>query len=174
MNARKYNINDGSTVICSLLIDDILFVGNSGDSRCTVFKKDKYIPMSEDHKPDRKDEIKRIQDTGGVVKYVYDVPRVGGILAVSRSIGDLMLKKWVISTPEIKVKFINQSDNYLFLSSDGIYDVMSDKDLLKFINNYEDDNDEANNLNLICNKIINESKKRGSGDNMSCILVKLN
>lgn len=173
-NARKYNINDGSTIICSLLIDDILFVANSGDSRCAVFKDDKTIPMSEDHKPSRVDEQRRIEKSGGVVKYVYDVARVNGILAVSRSMGDLMLKKWVISDPEIKVKFINQSDKYLFLSSDGIYDVMSDKDILQFINNYNNKDNPEQNLNLICSNLIEESKKRGSGDNMSCILIKLN
>ncbi|KAJ1400962.1 PPM-type phosphatase domain [Sesbania bispinosa] len=49
--------------------------------------------------PDRPDELARIQDAGGHVIY-WDGPRVLGVLAMSRAIGDNYLKPYVILEPE--------------------------------------------------------------------------
>jgi len=43
--------------------------------------------LTEDHHPDRDDERARIEAAGGYVA-VWGVPRVNGVLAMSRSIGD--------------------------------------------------------------------------------------
>lgn len=48
--------------------------------------------LTEDHHPDRDDERARIQAAGGSI-IGLGVPRVNGVLAVSRSIGDVYLKR---------------------------------------------------------------------------------
>ena len=48
--------------------------------------------LTGDHHPDRYDEKARIEAAGGFVR-TWGVPRVNGILAVSRSIGDVYLKR---------------------------------------------------------------------------------
>lgn len=48
--------------------------------------------LTSDHHPDRKDEKARIKAAGGSV-IVWGVPRVNGQLAMSRSIGDVALKR---------------------------------------------------------------------------------
>lgn len=48
--------------------------------------------LTRDHHPSRDDEKSRIEAAGGFVR-VWGVPRVNGILAVSRSIGDIYLKR---------------------------------------------------------------------------------
>lgn len=48
--------------------------------------------LTRDHHPDRDDERARIEAAGGFVR-LWGVPRVNGILAVSRSIGDVYLKR---------------------------------------------------------------------------------
>lgn len=50
------------------------------------------IELTKDHHPDRDDERARIEVAGGSV-IVRGVPRVNGILAMSRSIGDIYLKR---------------------------------------------------------------------------------
>ncbi|KAJ1479418.1 phosphatase 2C-like domain-containing protein [Baffinella frigidus] len=57
------------------------------------------MQLTEDHKPDREDETRRIEALGG---YVMDlgVPRVMGYLAVSRAMGDVDLKQFVVAEPE--------------------------------------------------------------------------
>lgn len=51
--------------------------------------------------------------------------RVGGVLSVSRAIGDVSYKEWLISDPEICSVALKPSDNYLILSTDGLFKVFS-------------------------------------------------
>ncbi|KAJ6690244.1 hypothetical protein OIU85_006513 [Salix viminalis] len=82
------------------------------------------IPLSSDHKPDRPDELLRIQEAGGRVIY-WDGPRVLGVLAMSRAIGDNYLKPYVIPEPEVTVTERTEEDECLILASDGLWDVVS-------------------------------------------------
>lgn len=54
-----------------------------------ILRKFKPISMTEDHKPSREDEAKRIREAGGFVIN----NRVMGELAVSRAFGDCDFKK---------------------------------------------------------------------------------
>lgn len=56
-----------------------------------VCRNFKAVPMTEDHKPTREDEAKRIRDAGGFVIN----SRVMGELAVSRAFGDAEFKKGI-------------------------------------------------------------------------------
>ena len=48
------------------------------------------------------------------------IQRVDGKLTVTRAIGDVDLKKFIISEPEITQMTIEEDDDLLVLSSDGI------------------------------------------------------
>ncbi|RZC78931.1 hypothetical protein C5167_003128 [Papaver somniferum] len=76
--------------------------------------------------PDRPDELVRIQEAGGRVIY-WDGPRVLGVLAMSRAIGDNYLKPYVISEPEITVTDRTAEDDCMILASDGLWDVVSNE-----------------------------------------------
>lgn len=68
-----------------LITPDTVFCANSGDSRAIlVLKSGKIVELSEDHKPENENELKRIKAGGGFV----EDGRVQGIIAVSRAIGD--------------------------------------------------------------------------------------
>ncbi|VAI07323.1 unnamed protein product [Triticum turgidum subsp. durum] len=85
------------------------------------------IPLSSDHKPDRPDELERIQAAGGRVIF-WDGARVFGVLAMSRAIGDSYLKPFVISDPEVRVLDRKDGeDEFLILASDGLWDVVSNE-----------------------------------------------
>ena len=58
---------------------------------------------------------------GGSVLF-WGVWRVEGVLAVSRAIGDRLLKPFVIATPEIQTWIRKEkTDRYLLLASDGVW-----------------------------------------------------
>ncbi|CAL9178977.1 unnamed protein product [Musa hybrid cultivar] len=59
----------------------------------------KAIPLSEDHKPNRSDERKRIENAGGFFAGTWKV-RV--VLAMSRAFGNRPLKQCVVAEPEIR------------------------------------------------------------------------
>lgn len=74
--------------------------------------------------PERDDETKRIEAAGGRVIY-WDGYRVGGLLALSRSIGDRYLKRYVVSEPEVMCLQRTEEDECLILASDGLWNVIS-------------------------------------------------
>ncbi|CAH2069460.1 unnamed protein product [Thlaspi arvense] len=116
----------GSTAVVSVLTPEKIIVANCGDSRAVLCRNGKPIPLSSDHKPDRPDELDRIQAAGGRVIY-WDGPRVLGVLAMSRAIGDNYLKPYVISKPEVTVTDRVNEDDFLILASDGLWDVVSNE-----------------------------------------------
>ncbi|KAK9094193.1 hypothetical protein Scep_025662 [Stephania cephalantha] len=94
--------DDGSTASTAVFVGNHLYVANVGDSRTVVSKAGKAIPLSEDHKPNRSDERKRIESAGGVVMWA-GTWRVGGVLAMSRAFGNRLLKQFVVAEPEIQL-----------------------------------------------------------------------
>ncbi|GKV08048.1 hypothetical protein SLEP1_g19735 [Rubroshorea leprosula] len=114
----------GSTAIVAIVTADKIIVANCGDSRAVLCRKGKAVPLSSDHKPDRPDELQRIQAAGGRVIY-WDGPRVLGVLAMSRAIGDNYLKPYVSCEPEVTITERTPEDDCLILASDGLWDVVS-------------------------------------------------
>ncbi|XP_057804058.1 protein phosphatase 2C 37-like [Salvia miltiorrhiza] len=116
----------GSTAVVAVVSPEKIVVSNCGDSRAVLCRNGVAIPLSVDHKPDRPDELRRIEEAGGRVIY-WDGPRVLGVLAMSRAIGDSYLKPYVIPEPEVTVTDRTAEDECLILASDGLWDVVSDQ-----------------------------------------------
>ncbi|XP_071719588.1 probable protein phosphatase 2C 24 [Rutidosis leptorrhynchoides] len=116
----------GSTAVVAVVTPDKIVVANCGDSRAVLCRNGKPVPLSVDHKPDRPDELSRIQAAGGRVLY-WEGARVCGVLAMSRAIGDNYLKPYVTSEPEVTVTDRTEDDEFLILASDGLWDVVSNE-----------------------------------------------
>jgi protein phosphatase 1L len=122
--ARMRKMDDGTTALAALAIGKQLTIANTGDSRAILVKKNgKTMALSRDHKPDRNDERDRIARLGGSVVH-WGVWRVEGVLAVSRAIGDRLLKEYVIPDPEFVQCTITPEDCFLVLATDGLWDVV--------------------------------------------------
>ena len=70
-----------------------------------------------------------VENMGGVVL----LDRGLGIVAVSRSVGDHYYKDYIISRPHIHDEILSAGDQFLVLSSDGIFDVLSDQQVVDFV-----------------------------------------
>ncbi|XP_065008148.1 probable protein phosphatase 2C 30 isoform X3 [Musa acuminata AAA Group] len=116
----------GSTAVVAVIGPTRIVVANCGDSRAVLCRNGAPIPISSDHKPDREDELQRIEAMGGRVIY-WDGARVLGVLAMSRAIGDSYLKPYVVSEPEVTVTEREEGDECLILASDGLWDVVSNE-----------------------------------------------
>ncbi|KAL8089613.1 hypothetical protein AgCh_039184 [Apium graveolens] len=116
----------GSTAVVAIVTPEKIVVANCGDSRAVLCRKGKAIPLSRDHKPDRPDELSRIEAAGGRVIY-WDGPRVLGVLAMSRAIGDKYLKPYVSCEPEVTIINRTPDDECLILASDGLWDMVSNQ-----------------------------------------------
>ncbi|KAL0785270.1 hypothetical protein Bca101_001516 [Brassica carinata] len=176
--------DDGSTASAAVLVGNHLYVANVGDSRTIVSKAGKAIALSDDHKPNRSDERKRIESAGGVIMWA-GTWRVGGVLAMSRAFGNRMLKQFVIAEPEIQVTASNSSimlspegvmfvlldleidheAEFLVLASDGLWDVVPNEDAVSLTQSEEEPVTAAR-------KLTDTAFARGSADNITCIVVK--
>nr|GEX67986.1 probable protein phosphatase 2C 51 [Tanacetum cinerariifolium] len=124
VNESEFVGSMGSTAVVAVVSDDEIVVANCGDSRAVLACGGVAVPLSNDHKPDRPDELERIEHSGGRVVN-WNGNRVLGVLATSRSIGDRQLKPYVIAKPEVIVNKRNDKDEFMILASDGLWDVMS-------------------------------------------------
>ncbi|TVU08749.1 hypothetical protein EJB05_42161, partial [Eragrostis curvula] len=146
--------DDGSTALTAVLMDQRLYVANVGDSRAIAIKAGKAVALSKDHKPNSKDERKRIEDAGGFVVQ-DDTWRVGGILAMSRAFGNRLLKKYVKPEPDIQ---------YLVLATDGLWDAVRNQDAISILKS--EDKPQAAAV-----KLTELAYARKSTDNITCIVV---
>uniref|UniRef100_A0A0D9WKB7 protein-serine/threonine phosphatase n=1 Tax=Leersia perrieri TaxID=77586 RepID=A0A0D9WKB7_9ORYZ len=156
--------DDGSTASTAVLVGNHLYVANVGDSRAVISKAGKAIALSEDHKPNRSDERKRIESAGGVVMWA-GTWRVGGVLAMSRAFGNRLLKQFVVADPEIQEQEIDDEVEFLILASDGLWDVVPNEDAVSLVKIEEEPEAAAR-------KLTETAFSRGSGDNITCIVVK--
>ncbi|XP_023541902.1 probable protein phosphatase 2C 76 [Cucurbita pepo subsp. pepo] len=156
--------DDGSTASTALLVGNHLYVANVGDSRAIISKGGEAIPLSEDHKPNRTDERRRIEKAGGVVMWA-GTWRVGGVLAMSRAFGNKMLKQFVVADPDIQDLEVDKDVELLILASDGLWDVVRNEDAVLVAGKEEEPEAAAR-------KLTEAAFTRGSADNITCIVVK--
>merc|ERR1712060_738962 len=149
-------------------------IANCGDSRGVCCVSGKPALATQDHKPSNEPELERIQNAGGSVM----IQRVNGSLAVSRALGDFEYKnvdgkgpteQLVSPEPEFYIKERDESrDEFLVLAYDGVWDVMSNEEICSFIGHRMRVHD---NLETICNEVIDTCLYKGSRDNMSIIII---
>ena len=166
-------IPSGTTANICILLDNKLICANVGDSRSILCRNNIAVPLSFDHKPNNEEEYNRIVKTNGFVKK----KRLNGRLAVSRAIGDNMFKHLdknkspLISVPEIHEFNLTNKDNYIVLACDGLWDVMSNQDVINFINNKLKNNTD---LNLVAKQLVEHAiYELHSSDNVTVFIVNL-
>ncbi|KAF7109496.1 hypothetical protein CFC21_109745 [Triticum aestivum] len=155
---------DGSTALAAVLVGDQIYVANVGDSRAIALKGGKAIPLSDDHKPNLKDERTRIENAGGGVSYDGFTWRVDGILAMSRAFGNRSLKNYVIAEPDIQETQVSSDLEYLVLATDGLWDVVQNEDVISLMRATDEPE-------VAAVKLTEMAHSRHSSDNITCIVV---
>jgi serine/threonine protein phosphatase PrpC len=139
--------SSGSTVVCGAYrrVGDEYeaLIANAGDSRGLLVRQavaTSQTIASDDHKPNRPDEMERIYAAGGCVSAAGPVARVDGNLAVSRGLGDFSYKQVGKPAKEHKVSCIPemyratlQPNDLIILACDGVFDVMSNDELVDLV-----------------------------------------
>eukprot|EP00754_Rhynchopus_humris_P024058 Rhum_TRINITY_DN14861_c6_g10::Rhum_TRINITY_DN14861_c6_g10_i1::g.124297::m.124297/K14803/PTC2_3; protein phosphatase PTC2/3 len=171
--------SSGCTAVCCLITPcGRLVVGNAGDSRCIMSRGGKPWALSFDHKPTNEEERARITAAGGFVTS----GRVQGNLALSRAIGDYEFKnntslsaeeQMVTANPEITVTEIREGDEYIVLACDGIWDCMTNEEVIDFVSKGINDNDVARVCEDTCDRCLAPQTPGVGCDNMTMMIVKL-
>ena len=149
--------HSGTTAVCVMISPTHIYWANCGDSRGLLCRSNALEFSTTDHKPFNASEKDRIEKAGGTVM----MQRVNGTLAVSRALGDFDYKRnngidaiEQLVSPEPDIEVIErheQSDEFILLACDGIYDVMSNEDVLSYVRHQLELTD---NLEQICSTLI--------------------
>ena len=160
MDMKPWCVYVGTTAVVAVIDGTTLTVANVGDSRCVLCRDGKAIRLTVDHKPDLPEETAYIQSKGGFVRD----GRVGGMLAVSRALGDGFLGDAVNPTPHIRRVELNEDDAFMILACDGVWDVMTDQEACDLISPEIDPLQAAK-------KLRDQAFEKNSLDNISVIVV---
>jgi protein phosphatase 1L len=175
-----------------------LFLAWCGDSRCVLLRGRQGLRVTEDHRPNRRDEQSRIKAAGGkIAQDSHGIWRVGPreenryakeleknkkknsahmkmYLSTSRSFGDIGLKApdpIVTATPDVKVVDLTPDDWAVMMGCDGIFDVLSDQEVANvlFKAMVSDGLDPVG----AAKAVVQAAFKSGSRDNLTAIVMRL-
>lgn len=173
----------GCTFNAIFLINDKICVCNVGDSRAIMAYEDNIedvIVLSRDHTPYDQSEKLRIQKNGGVISQTMDefgeacgplrVWKKGENLpglAMTRAVGDMYSKSVGVSwKPDMTVKSLKISQQVvIFLSTDGVFEVMSNEDVIKVIAPFI----ETKNVEAACDTLMARVTKEWDANNYDVI-----
>jgi len=183
LNAKHNKSSQQGSTVCMALIYNYknkkyITTVWSGDSRAIACNKNFIAEsLTLDHKPDSPLELARIKKLGGFVSFeANDVPRINGVLAVSRSMGDFDQKQCVEHKPDV-LHYVCNNYKFIVVASDGLYDSMNNQQIVDFILNHISDHPSSiansrnnkNELN-IASKLALKAIELGSDDNVSIII----
>merc|ERR1711988_495660 len=163
--AEREGFGDGTTAVVCYLRDGRMWVANVGDSRAVLSCGGAAKAVTEDHRPDRETEQRRIESKGGTVFHLGRW-RVEGVLAVTRAIGDKDLKKCVTAHPDVYDIELTDQDELLILASDGLWDVMTNQEAVDLAMGHKD-------LGVACDALVEAALSKGSNDNVSALIVNI-
>ncbi|CAI9111317.1 OLC1v1011515C1 [Oldenlandia corymbosa var. corymbosa] len=159
----------GSCCLVGVIANDILYVANLGDSRAVLGKRVSDSPssnastvvaerLSTDHNVAVEEVRKEVEalhpDDAHVVVYTRGVWRIKGIIQVSRSIGDIYLKKpefnrdpmfqhygypiplkraVMSAEPSILIRKLRPQDSFVIFASDGLWEQLSDEEAVEIV-----------------------------------------
>jgi serine/threonine protein phosphatase PrpC len=174
-----HEANDGTRTLLS---------ANIGDSRGILSRDGKAVDLTRDHKPNDDKEKARILAMGEKIEWDHycKVHRVRN-LSLSRAVGDRFAKPAVSGEVEIQRFPIQEGkDEFVLLASDGLWDVMTSEEVVAYVHKRlhaapKDGADikteeDMQSLKYLRRKnmsrfIANEALRRGSGDNISVVIV---
>lgn len=143
-------------------------IANAGDSRAIIAtERDGQLvctPLSDDQKPDRPDERKRIEQCGGRVEPLFDEDgeAIGPArvwlpnmmmpgLAMARSIGDdVAATVGVHAFPEVHIHKLSPNDKFMVLASDGVWEFLESEQVIKIVE--ECNGNEVAAAKAVCDK----------------------
>lgn len=67
-----------------------------------------------------------MQERGGSITH-DDVPRVDGVLAVTRAFGNNAMKAVIDAEPELHEHTVSADDEFVIIASDGVWDLLTNE-----------------------------------------------
>lgn len=165
------NYSSGTTACVTIILKNMLYIGNIGDSRCVLSKNGRAVVLTVDHRASiNKKEQNRIINCGGTLD---DEGYLGGCLGVCRGFGSFekitkTKLKGLICDPDIFQIKLTDNDEFLIICCDGIFDVMTSQEAVNTVRMSLIQNASAD---AAAEELCNLAYSRKSLDNLSAVVV---
>lgn len=156
-------LEEGAAAATLYMQGERFIAANTGDTRIIMGKGEGWAQLTVDHKPDVPEEQKRIEGLGGSV-IVWGVPRVQGILAMSRALGDPSLKPFVTSEPRVAEGLLGKENDVAIIACDGVWDVLKPQEVVLMARQERDPQKAAET-------IVAKALDAGTTDNVTVIVL---
>ena len=152
----------GSTGTVALVVNDVLFTANVGNSGSFLIGREKCLKLTRDHECTDEKEVARIKSKEGAIFN----GRVFGQLSLTRCFGATDYKNYGVHSIPSCSKTKVAHNQFCVIASDGVWNFYKEKQIQKMIRekNYSPKE--------LCEKIVSNSLESGSNDNISCIVLK--
>ncbi|KAL6841992.1 hypothetical protein ACP4OV_028192 [Aristida adscensionis] len=139
----------GTTAVAVIKQGRDLIIGNLGDSRAVLGTRNESnelvaVQLTVDLKPNIPSEAQRIRQRKGRIFALPEEPEVARVwlpkynspgLAMARAFGDFCLKDHgLISRPDVSYHHITEKDEFIVLATDGVWDVLSNDEVVSIVN----------------------------------------
>merc|ERR1719199_1193790 len=181
---RRSIQQSGCTACCCLLQEErhsrVLYTAHLGDSRAVMARGGAATRLTSmtDHKASDPLEGKRVIESGGHI--IND--RVNGMLAMTRALGDHILKMPVLpndvvsNVPDITSTDLTKQDTFIINACDGLWDVVNDQQAVDLVNEslreleplkHQLQLENRSFAEILARMLVEEALARGSSDNVS-------
>ncbi|OVA11738.1 Protein phosphatase 2C (PP2C)-like domain [Macleaya cordata] len=138
----------GTTAVTIIKQGQDLIIANLGDSRAVLGTTSDdgelmAVQLTTDLKPGIPEEAERIRKSNGRIFALKDEAHIERVwlpnedypgLAMARAFGDFELKDYgIIAIPQISYRRLNNKDKFLVLASDGVWDVLSNNQVVTIV-----------------------------------------
>lgn len=142
----------GTTITVALVIGNIVVLGSVGDSRAYLVRGGRCWQVTEDH------TLVQLQMKAGLINEQQAKASPRGNV-ITRAVGPreyVQVDTFVVPA---------QADDRYLLCSDGLHGYLEPEEVPVFL--------EEENLDPICQSLINTANQRGGKDNITCIVIEL-
>ncbi|OLL22394.1 Protein phosphatase 2C 4 [Neolecta irregularis DAH-3] len=145
-----------------------LIVGHVGDTKIILCDKDgRAKTLTHPHHPDSQIESSRLRRFCSVYVDPFGEERLFGVLANTRSFGDIRQKKLgVTAEPELITVSDLQDYAFMVMYTDGIGDVLSDQEVVDIVKH-------AASPQEASSRVVKFAERVGTEDNSTCLVVRL-
>lgn len=185
---RRHIMQSGCTACVCLLQEEghhrVIYTAHLGDSRAVMCRGGSATRLTSmtDHKATDPLEGKRVIEAGGFI--LND--RVNGMLAMTRALGDHLLKMPILpndvvsNVPDITSTDLSPQDSFVILACDGLWDVINDQQAVELVlESMRELTPIARQLEaegrsmaeILARMLVEEALAQGSNDNISCIVI---
>ncbi len=152
VEAKRLGNDMGTTMTMALVLGDVAYIANIGDSRTYISRDDQLRRVTNDHSLVMKlVELEHIAEED-----IYTHPQRNGVL---RSLGVSALAE-----VDIYIERLRPNDT-LVLCSDGLWEMVRDPDIMATLRT-------RNGLKICADSLIDAANSAGGDDNISVIIVK--